>query len=72
MVDHTLLPTLPIVGYPARFEAGPHRLHRRRSPLLGEHNREILEGLLGLSPEEIDALDREGIIGRDAPTATAW
>jgi crotonobetainyl-CoA:carnitine CoA-transferase CaiB-like acyl-CoA transferase len=72
LVDHTVLPTLPIVGYPARFEAGPHRVHRRRSPLFGEHNREILEGLLGLSPEEVDALEQQGVIGNAAPTATAW
>jgi crotonobetainyl-CoA:carnitine CoA-transferase CaiB-like acyl-CoA transferase len=72
MVDHPALPTLPIVGYPAQFEAGPESFHRRRSPLLGEHNRQILQGLLGLSPEEIDDLDRQGIIGTDAPTATAW
>jgi crotonobetainyl-CoA:carnitine CoA-transferase CaiB-like acyl-CoA transferase len=72
MVDHTVLPTLPIVGYPAQFEAGPHRVHRRRSPLFGEHNREVLEGLLGLSPHEVDALERQGVIGSAAPIATAW
>jgi hypothetical protein len=47
-------------------------VHRRRSPLFGEHNREILEGLLGLAPEEVDALEHEGVIGNQAPTATAW
>jgi crotonobetainyl-CoA:carnitine CoA-transferase CaiB-like acyl-CoA transferase len=72
LVEHTVLPTLPIVGYPAQFEAGPRRVHRRRSPLFGEHNREILEGLLGLTPEEVDALEHEGVIGHQAPTATAW
>jgi crotonobetainyl-CoA:carnitine CoA-transferase CaiB-like acyl-CoA transferase len=72
IVEHTVLPTLPIVGYPAQFEAGPRRVHRRRSPLFGEHNREILEGLLGLAPEEVDALERDGVIGNQAPTATAW
>ncbi len=71
-VDHTVLPTLPIVGYPVQFEAGPRLFHRRRSPLLGEHNRDILEGLLGFSPEDVDRLDLEGITGKDAPTATAW
>jgi crotonobetainyl-CoA:carnitine CoA-transferase CaiB-like acyl-CoA transferase len=72
MVDHTELPTLPIVGYPVQFEAGPRRVHRRRSPLLGEHNREILEGLLGYSPDEVDELDRQGVIGKDAPKGAAW
>ena len=59
-------------AFTPQFEAGPESFHRRRSPLLGEHNRQILQGLLGLSPEEIDDLDRQGIIGTDAPTATAW
>jgi crotonobetainyl-CoA:carnitine CoA-transferase CaiB-like acyl-CoA transferase len=72
MVEHTLLPTLPIVGYPAQFEAGPRRVHRRRAPLLGEHNREILEDLLGFTPEEVGDLNRQGVMGNDAPTASAW
>jgi len=36
----------------------------RAAPLLGEHNEEILGGLLGLSAEEIAQLEREGITGR--------
>ncbi|MCU1346070.1 MAG: Crotonobetainyl-CoA:carnitine CoA-transferase CaiB, partial [Acidimicrobiia bacterium] len=72
MVDNPGLGTVPIVGYPAQFEAGPHQMHRRRAPLLGEHNREILQGLLGLAPEAVDALETDGIIGTKAGTATAW
>lgn len=34
----------------------------RRPPLLGEHNREVYGGLLGLSDDEIDRLSREGVI----------
>ena len=36
---------------------------RRPAPLLGEHNREILGGLLGLSNEDINQLESEGVIG---------
>ena len=33
-------------------------------PDLGEHNREVLGGLLGMSDAEIDALEAEGVIAR--------
>ncbi len=39
---------------------------RRHAPLFGEHNREILGGLLGMRPEEIDELSAAGVIG-DSP-----
>lgn len=35
---------------------------RRRAPLIGEHNREIYLGELGLSEDEFNSLQREGII----------
>ncbi len=70
VVEHTLLPPLPIVGYPVQFEAGPSQWHRRRSPLLGEHNREILEGLLGLAPSDVDRLEEQGVVGYTAPVAS--
>ncbi len=37
------------------------------APGLGEHNHQVLNGLLGLSQSEIDVLAQEGIIG-DTPT----
>lgn len=39
---------------------------RRHAPLFGEHNEEILTGLLGLPPPELESLAAAGIIG-DAP-----
>ena len=38
---------------------------RSAPPTLGEHNREILGGLLGLSEAEIALLTRDGIIGTE-------
>jgi benzylsuccinate CoA-transferase BbsE subunit len=35
---------------------------RRRAPLIGEHNKEIYLGELGLSEDEFNSLQREGII----------
>lgn len=39
---------------------------QRHAPLFGEHNREILGGLLGMSADEIAKLEAAGVIG-DAP-----
>lgn len=39
---------------------------RSPAPTLGEHNEEVLGGLLGLSKDEIEALERDGVIGRRA------
>jgi crotonobetainyl-CoA:carnitine CoA-transferase CaiB-like acyl-CoA transferase len=35
----------------------------RPAPCFGEHNREVLGGLIGLSDGEIAELERDGIIG---------
>ena len=35
---------------------------RRRAPLIGEHNREIYCGELGLSEEELEMLKEVGVI----------
>jgi crotonobetainyl-CoA:carnitine CoA-transferase CaiB-like acyl-CoA transferase len=50
-------------GSPVQFSNGPHELHRRPAPLLGEHNREILTGLLGLTDADCVRLEEEGVIG---------
>jgi benzylsuccinate CoA-transferase BbsF subunit len=62
IVDHPHVGKRPIPRHLAakftNFEAsaaGP-------APLLGEHNREVLGGLLGLSDEELGALEEQGVI----------
>jgi crotonobetainyl-CoA:carnitine CoA-transferase CaiB-like acyl-CoA transferase len=61
-------PLMPIWKQPASawrlVEASPRP--RRHAPLFGEHNREILCGLLGHAEAELDALAAAGVIG-DAP-----
>jgi len=64
VVEHPVSGSARHSTLPMRFSRGPRRLHRRHAPLLGEHNHEIL-AKLGLSGEEIAALEVEGVIGRE-------
>lgn len=52
----------PQPSMPIREGAGPYAI-RSAAPTLGQHNREILSGHLGLSEAAIAELAREGIIG---------
>jgi len=70
-VDHPALGSLPIISYPVRFQHGPERWHRRRAPLLGEHNQEILYEL-GYNAAQIDDLETRAVIGTRAKTVTPW
>ena len=62
VVDHAELGPREIAGTPGRFSAMPDRGYRP-SPLLGEHNREVFGGLLGLTDAELGELRAEGVIG---------
>ncbi len=50
-------------GWPVRFRSGPTRVHRRPTPTLGQHNREVLIELLGVSEEEFALLEEKDVIG---------
>ncbi len=52
-------------GYPWKFSRTPGQVHFA-APLFGEHNDEILRGVLHLSPDEIAGLRAAGIVA-DAP-----
>ena len=64
IVDHTSAPRVgarPIQALPYRFsETDPYV--RKPSPRLGEDNREVLQRLLKLNPDEIDGLEESGVI----------
>jgi crotonobetainyl-CoA:carnitine CoA-transferase CaiB-like acyl-CoA transferase len=49
-------------GAVARFSQTP-LLAERPAPLLGEHNRTVLGEMLGMTEDEIDALERDNVIG---------
>lgn len=50
----------PFPGLPFRLSEGRGEI-RRRGPDLGEHNEEVLCGLLGWSPEEVDPISPDDI-----------
>jgi crotonobetainyl-CoA:carnitine CoA-transferase CaiB-like acyl-CoA transferase len=62
-VSHPVVGTHEYAGLPMRFSAGPERWFRAAAPMLGQHNDEILRGLLGLDDAEIAALRADRIIG---------
>ncbi|GHD01297.1 CaiB/BaiF CoA-transferase family protein [Novosphingobium pokkalii] len=71
-VDQPVLGRVPIIGYPAKFEFGPYRLHRSPAPMLGQHNAEILTELLGLSEDDVTRLEAAAIIGTRPRMGIAW
>jgi crotonobetainyl-CoA:carnitine CoA-transferase CaiB-like acyl-CoA transferase len=60
---HEKLGCVPNVGLPVSFSETPVRAPRG-APLLGVHNEEALQRVLGLDEEQIAALGRAGAFGR--------
>jgi benzylsuccinate CoA-transferase BbsF subunit len=58
-VEHPVLGTRIVVGPPWRLEGVGVR---RAGPLMGEHNDSVLGEILGLSRDEIERLEREGVL----------
>jgi crotonobetainyl-CoA:carnitine CoA-transferase CaiB-like acyl-CoA transferase len=63
-IDRAFIGRHPQPSMPFR-EAGRPFAIRSAPPTLGEHNREVLAGILGLSAAEIGQLERDGIIGTE-------
>jgi crotonobetainyl-CoA:carnitine CoA-transferase CaiB-like acyl-CoA transferase len=63
-VDRAFIGKHPQPSMPFRETENPFPI-RSVPPTLGEHNKEILGGLLGLSDAELDQLTRDGIIGTE-------
>ncbi|PXW27905.1 UNVERIFIED_CONTAM: crotonobetainyl-CoA:carnitine CoA-transferase CaiB-like acyl-CoA transferase [Williamsia faeni] len=61
-VDHPVNGPAAHSTTPIRFTDTIDHFHRAPAPLLGEHNQQILREL-GLTDDEIDALQADGIIG---------
>jgi crotonobetainyl-CoA:carnitine CoA-transferase CaiB-like acyl-CoA transferase len=63
-IDRAFIGRHPQPSMPFRETDRPLAI-RIPPPTLGEHNHEILAGVLGLSHAEIDQLARDGIIGTE-------
>jgi benzylsuccinate CoA-transferase BbsF subunit len=61
-VDHPQVGPKRYPGFAWRMSATPGQV-RWPSPTLGQHNSQIYSQLLGLSKNEIEELEREGVIG---------
>jgi crotonobetainyl-CoA:carnitine CoA-transferase CaiB-like acyl-CoA transferase len=61
-LEHPVVGPQPVPGLPLRF-AGVQRWVRRPAPTLGQHNREILCDLLGVSAAELETLEAQGVVG---------
>jgi crotonobetainyl-CoA:carnitine CoA-transferase CaiB-like acyl-CoA transferase len=60
--DHPIVGPLPLPSLPFRY-ASVERWIRTPAPTLGQHNEEVLGGMLGLSADELAALEADGVIG---------
>ena len=61
-LDHPVMGPTPYDGPATIFSRTPQRL-RSPAPCLGQHNDEVLTGLLGLSAKEVDELRAAGALG---------
>jgi len=62
-MKHPVVGEIRYPGLPFRFALFERELHRLPPPTLGQHNREVLQGELGLDDADLEALEREGVIG---------
>ncbi len=60
-IEHPALGTEPIFNLMWQMSRTPPRI-QRHAPLLGEHNREVFCGLLGLAESEVERLEGEQVI----------
>ena len=59
-IDHPEVGVTASAGIPLRY--GETRLRYGSAPLLGQHNREVFTGLVGVEPEEFERLVRDSVI----------
>ena len=59
-IDHPVAGSFLCTGMPFAFVEKPRRWIRRVPPLYGQHTGEVLTGVLGYSPGDLDALRRSG------------
>ena len=60
-IQDRILGALDVPGFALRFSAFPQPLELQ-APMLGEHNEEILTQWLGYTPDQVQELERKGIL----------
>lgn len=60
-IEHPVIGKMKVNGNPIKLMDTMPSI-RRAAPTLGQHNREILGGLLGLSDEDIQRCEAEGVL----------
>ncbi len=65
-VTNEVVGTHPVPGLPLRM-SGVDRWIREGAFLVGQHNAEVLTGILGLTKDDLDRLEAAGIIGTEPP-----
>lgn len=60
-VDHPVIGRMTVNGNPIKLMDMKPRINYP-APTLGQHNAEILEGMLGYTPEQVEQLHRDGVI----------
>ena len=59
-ITHPTTGEVKMPAWPVRFDGAPPRV--KPSPLLGEHNADVLSRWLDMSPQDVEALRRDGIV----------
>ncbi|MBV9586901.1 MAG: CoA transferase, partial [Alphaproteobacteria bacterium] len=59
-IEHSTTGKVKMPAWPVRFDGTPPKV--KPSPLLGQHNADVLQSWLGLGAADVDALKQEGII----------
>jgi crotonobetainyl-CoA:carnitine CoA-transferase CaiB-like acyl-CoA transferase len=62
-VEHQVVGAHEVPGMPFRFGTRSQPWNRSSAPVLGQHNLEVLQGLLGVPREVVASLERAGVVG---------
>ena len=65
-VDHPKAGKIKVPNFPVKFSETPGEI-TSAAPLLGQNNKEVLMELLGYTEEQVERLEKEGIIVTDKP-----
>lgn len=71
-VHHPVAGSMRVPKFPIRFSSGPEVWNHSPAPCLGQHNREVLVDVLGLSDDDVRRLEADGVIGSETNVNLGW